>query len=38
MTILLLIAAFTAVAGHVVVISAVDSYDGYGDKGPDFRI
>jgi hypothetical protein len=38
MTTLLLIAAFIALVGHAVVITAVDSYDGYGDKGPDFRI
>lgn len=38
MTTLLLIVAFGAVIGHVVVMTAVDSYDGYGDKGPDFRI
>lgn len=38
MTILLLIVVAIGFVGHVVVSTAVDSYDGYGDNGPDFRL
>jgi hypothetical protein len=35
---LLLLTLVTALLVHVVVSTAVDSYDSYGDNGPDFRI
>ena len=34
----LLIVIAVALVGHVVVSTAVDSYNGYGDNGPDFRL
>lgn len=38
MIISLLIVVAVALVGHVVVSTAVDSYNGYGDNGPDFRL
>jgi len=38
MFISLLIVVGIALVGHVVVSTAVDSYNGYGDNGPDFRL
>jgi preprotein translocase subunit SecG len=38
MIISLLIVVAVALVGHVLVSTAVDSYNGYGDNGPDFRL
>jgi hypothetical protein len=38
MFISLLIVVGTVLIGYVVVSTAVDSYNGYGDNGPDFRL
>ena len=38
MIISLLIVVAVALVGHVVVSTAVDSYNGYGNTGPDFRL
>lgn len=38
MIISLLILGAISLVGHVIVSTAVDSFDGYGDNGPDFRI
>jgi hypothetical protein len=38
MIISLLIVGAVALVGHFAVSTAVDSYNGYGDRGPDFRL